>query len=306
AADRRGADRSGPTASGRASGRARRGRADAAAPSAPARKRAAHPPSAPVERRREAARARRCRLRRRSPGGRHGARPARARHRGGRAMKRSLLALLVLSFSLPAEAQTSFARRRVSAGEVTGLEMGIEGSLSTVPGGRVRWYLTLYEVVRRRDLRPSPRSTIRATATYAPDAPIAEVPTDASGRASLELAIPEELATSPHLMLEAISPRGVRRVFEVSLALEPRFTVELFVDRSAVPPGASVAAFGRVIDGATGARGAAHEVTLQASDRGPLGQPITRRTDSAGVFAAERAMPDSPGSARVMATIEGH
>ena len=79
----------------------------------------------------------------------------------------ALLSMLAMasSFAVPAHAQSSFARRRVSAGEVTGLEMGIEGTLGAVPGGRVRWYLTLHEVIRRRDLRVSPGSVIRATAT---------------------------------------------------------------------------------------------------------------------------------------------
>ncbi len=72
---------------------------------------------------------------------------------------RSFLATLALALlvAAPHASAQTFARRRVDAGEVTGLEMGIEGSLSATPGGRVRWYTTLYEVVRRRDSTGQPR-----------------------------------------------------------------------------------------------------------------------------------------------------
>ena len=214
--------------------------------------------------------------------------------------------VMAASLAVPVHAQSSFARRRVSAGEVTGLEMGIEGTLGAVPGGRVRWYLTLHEVIRRRDLRVSPGSVIRATATYSPGAPVAEVTTDAAGRAALELVIPEDLESAPHLMLEAISPRGVRRVFEVTLELEPRYAIELHLDRMIVPERARVLAFGRVIDRARGVAAAGHEVRLQASAAGPLGPPIMLETDEAGVFSSELAMPERAGTARVVATVEGN
>ncbi|MCZ7686323.1 MAG: hypothetical protein M5U28_49180 [Sandaracinaceae bacterium] len=215
-----------------------------------------------------------------------------------------LVALTALAAPLSASAQT-YARRRVPQGEVTGLEMGIEGGLAIVPGGRLRWYVTLYEVVRRRDLRVSAGSVVRATASFAREEPVSEVTTDADGRAVVEFAIPEDLETAPHLMLEATSPRNVRRVFEVDLELEPRHAVELFVDRDVVPPGATVVAFGRVIDRARGAPSADHEVTLRANARGPLGPPIRVRTDAAGVFSAPIALSGSD-NANVQAIIEGH
>lgn len=188
--------------------------------------------------------------------------------------------LLIAAMAAPASAQT-FARRRVPAGEVTGLEMGIDGTLSAVPGGRVRWFITLYEVVRRRDLRPSGRSTVRVTSSHAPGAPVAEVQTDPQGRAAIELAIPEDLESSPHVMLEAVSPRNVRRVFEVDLALAPRYWPELYVDRDAMPPEGSITAFGRVMDRARNAPASGHEVRVAAG-----GAPVILRTDGAGVFSS--------------------
>ncbi len=214
---------------------------------------------------------------------------------------RTIVLLLVLACALPVDAQTQ-TRRRVAPGEVTGLEMGIEGTLSVVPGGRLRWFITLYEVVGHRDLRPSAGSTVRATASHARGEPLTVVTTDALGRAMLELAIPEDLEAAPHLRLEAISPRDVRRVFEVELSLAPRYGAELYVDRNVVAPGATVIAFGRVIDRARGTVGvgAGHEVQLVAE---AVGTRITLSTDAAGVFHAPIMLGTQSGTFQVQAFV---
>lgn len=195
----------------------------------------------------------------------------------------------------------SFARRRVPQGEVTGLEMGIQGTLRAIPGERLRWELTLYEVVRRTELRPSPGSLVRVTASSDPSSPLAEVTTDAAGRASLELPIGDELERSPHLMLEAISSRGIRRVFEVDLELEPRYQAQLLVDRDVVPPGGSVMVFGRVLDRALGRAASALDVVVRARGAsGPVGPPIELQTDAAGVFSTRVVLPET-GEVRLTA-----
>ena len=51
----------------------------------------------------------------------------------------ALLALLAPLGALPAHAQTSMYRE-VPKGEVTGLELGIEGALRVSRGGRLRWF----------------------------------------------------------------------------------------------------------------------------------------------------------------------
>jgi hypothetical protein len=201
-------------------------------------------------------------------------------------MKTLALFVLTIALAAPASAQT-FARRRVPAGEVTGLEMGIEGSLEAVPGGRVRWFITLYEVLRRQDLRPAARATVRVTSSHAPGAPVAEAQTDAEGRAHIELALPDDLEAGPHLILEAVSPRNVRRVFEVDLILGPRYEPELYVDRDVMPGEGSIAAFGRVIDRARDVPVPNHEVRVEASSNGA---PQIVRTDVNGVFSTVLAI----------------
>ena len=81
-------------------------------------------------------------------------------------MRRLVTTVCLLLLASSATAQGTQARRRVPPGEVTGLEMRIEGSLAAPPGGRVRWFVTLYEVVRRRDLRPAADATLNGLATW--------------------------------------------------------------------------------------------------------------------------------------------
>lgn len=203
-----------------------------------------------------------------------------------RRLSHVLLTLLLLG-ATSAEAQTR-ARRRVAAGEITGLEMGIEGSLQVIPGGTLRWFVTVYEVVRRRELRPSGDTTLVVSSSFSRGEPLAEVTTDARGRAAIEVAIPEDVPAHPTLRVEARSPRRVRRVFSVGLQRQPRHYVELFVDRTRVLPGGSVIAFGRVIDRASGAPAADVEVRASHAE-----EPL--RTDARGVFVFEATGPEAGG-----------
>src|SRR5690606_36947091 len=83
------------------------------------------------------------------------------------------------------------SRRRVPAGEVTGLEMGIEGTVQGFAGDRVRWHVTVYEVLRRRDLRPAANAELTVTTSYLRD-PVTTVRADVRGRATLEIPMPDE------------------------------------------------------------------------------------------------------------------
>lgn len=211
-------------------------------------------------------------------------------------IRRLVITACLLLAAASAEAQGTQARRRVPPGEVTGLEMRIEGGLSAPPGGRVRWFVTLYEVVRRRDLRPAPDATLRVLASFAPGEPVQVVRTDAAGHAAIEVPFPDDLERAPHLRVEAVSPRNVRRVFSVGLQLAGRHRMELFVDRDHAPPGGEVAAIGRLRDAATGRPVAGEEVRLRVAERGAVGAPTTVTTDARGVFFAPALrLPDAPG-----------
>lgn len=217
-----------------------------------------------------------------------------------------IVSCLLLGHSV-ALAQPTRARRLVAAGEVTGLEMGIEGSLSALPGAPTRWFVTLYEVVRHRDLRPSADATLRVLASFSRGEPIAVVQTDAGGRATIEIPIPDDLVDGALIQVEAVSPRRVRRVFSVGLSRVERESIELYVDRAEAPPGASIGVIGRVLDDATGRPVAEREVRVRLWDRGPLGAPVVRTTDARGVFGVDGIeLPESaPGSLRLVATTDG-
>jgi hypothetical protein len=175
--------------------------------------------------------------------------------------------------------------REVPRGEVTGLEMGIDGSLRVMPGVPVRWWVTLYEVLRHRDLRVAAGCQIRALSSSAPEAPVATATTDAMGRAALVLALGEELDAAPHLLVQATCPRGVRRTFDVDLALEPRASLGLVPDRARVPRGGSALVIGRLVDRATGGGMSGVALRVTAAQDGPLGAPRDVVTDASGLFA---------------------
>lgn len=222
-------------------------------------------------------------------------------------MTRRLSIALVLFAALapaPTHAQ-SFSRRDVPRGLVSGLEMGIEGNLEVAPGGKVKWFVTVYEIVGGRQLRPSPDTGLRVLASFHRSDPVAETVTDKAGRAAIEFAVPDDLEQAFDLVVEARSPRGVMRRFEVSVAHTARFRTELLVDRTRVAPGDPIQVWGRVLDSVTNRPSATHEVRLNASSEGyPLGGEQQLRTGPRGVFRATLRAPDRPTTVVIAAAAE--
>lgn len=196
------------------------------------------------------------------------------------------------------------ARRLVAAGEVTGLEMTIEGALHAPPGGRVRWLVTTYEVLRRRDLRVAGGITLTVTASFADGPALMTTTSDAAGHAVLELPLPEDLESGTQISVEAISPRGIRRVFDAPIELDARTRIDLVLDREATLPGGSVVAIGRVRDVRDGRPRAAEPVTLSLREGTLVRAPLELVTDASGVFATEVALPERTGTFQVFAATE--
>ena len=178
-------------------------------------------------------------------------------------------------------------------GGVTGLEMGIEGSLHARPGGRLSWFVTVHEIVAGRDLRPAPRAALRVLASFQPNKPLLEAVSDAGGRAALSFDVPADLERSFQLVIEVRSPRRVQRRFEVTVQLGRRYRTELHVDRRTIEPGGTLQAWGRVMDLARGRPSSEHALTIQV--RG--GAPQKARTDRRGVFHVAVQAPDLPQTA---------
>lgn len=141
----------------------------------------------------------------------------------------------------------SAARRPVRAGEVTGLELGLEGSLEVSPGGALRWLMTLYEVVGQDRLRPAADGEIRILASYHPEAPADVIRTDRYGRAQAEIAVPESRCCAFDVMFEARSRSRVQRRFQVRVEIGASRRVEVLSDRTVVAPGETFTVFGRAL-----------------------------------------------------------
>lgn len=79
-----------------------------------------------------------------------------------RAMRLRAVALFIATCAVSTAFTTRDAgaqqatRRVVQDGEVSGLELALEGTRAPVRGGRMRYLLTVYEVVGQRALRPAP------------------------------------------------------------------------------------------------------------------------------------------------------
>ncbi len=214
------------------------------------------------------------------------------------------LALALLS-STRADAQTA-THREVPRGEVSGLELGIDGSLVVAPGRPLLWWTTLYEIVRGRDLRRAAGCSLRASFEGAPSAPIATVTTDAAGRARLVMPMPARL-DALGLEVEATCPSRVQRRFHATLEREPEERIDIALERPRTTVGDSVTVLGRVTSPATGSGVDGVEVLVEVSRRGARrGEDAvvgTRRvtTDRAGLFVARLDPFTAPGAIAVTA-----
>ena len=224
-------------------------------------------------------------------------------------MSRSLLPLAILTATalapMPATAQR-FARPDVPRGAVSGLEMGIEGNLAAPPGGHVRWYVTVYEIVGGRELRLAAATELRALASFHRSEPVAVATTDAGGRARIEFEVPADLEQSFNLVVEARSPKRVMRSFDVRVQLGPRYRTELFTDRSSLAPGAPLQVWGRVFDLARNRPAVNHQVQLRAKrhDGALIGRAHELHSNSQGMFHALLTAPEQDSTFSVEAMAE--
>lgn len=216
------------------------------------------------------------------------------------------LAIVLAAASVAPPARARLARVNVPRGQVSGLEMAIEGNMKVVPGARVRWFVTVYEIVRGRDLRPAAATKLLALASFHRKAPVATATTDRYGRARIEFEVPEKIAQSFRLVVEARSPKRVMRRFDVQVELAPRYRTELFVDRTRLTPGATLHAWGRVFDLARNRPAPRHAVRLSARRTNGvlMGQERALKADANGVFHASLSSPIGPGRFRVEAQAE--
>lgn len=204
---------------------------------------------------------------------------------------------LVASASHPAHAQST---RRPITGEVQGMELGLDGSLVVPRGSSTTWLLTAYDVLGVDRLRPSAGAKIVVTSAVQPGEPVAEIEADGRGRASVELAIPEDAPPAVGVTISLYSKAEVQRRFELTVRTQENRQLRVFL----APPAASepAVALGRLTD-LSGVGIAEAPIELVFSDgRGPVGSPVSVTTDPHGLFAGRIAPPtDFVGSLEVRA-----
>lgn len=199
----------------------------------------------------------------------------------------SLVAGTVVCFGPGPTVAAQPLRRALPTGELSGLELGIEGPMTVTPGTRARWLVVAHEVVRDRDLRPARDARIEAFASYEPAHPVAETRTDAYGRAVVDVAIPAELPSGFELQIDLRSERArLTRRFRVQVAVDAADRLTIAASRPNPRPGERVALLGTLKD-PLGAPRANATVALQAwRGNAPEGARWEVTTDAEGRFVA--------------------
>lgn len=183
--------------------------------------------------------------------------------------------------------------RRVPRGEISGLDLQVEGQTRVYRGGRARLAFTAFEVLGLDRLRRAPRTAIDVHASFSRDAAVASVVTDAEGRAFAEFDVPSDVPPSVRLVVEARSPNRVQRRFEIPIDVVDGRELELSVRPSMAPPGSTFVAEGRAFDRASRRPlgGVPVELRVQGP-RGPVGDPTRLVTDGDGHFAHSLTLPN--------------
>jgi hypothetical protein len=211
-----------------------------------------------------------------------------------RSLVRALpLLVLVSALAHAPLAAAQGARARVRAGDVTGLEMGLEGALSAPRGGTLRWLVTTYEVLGLAELRPAAdvRIHVSTSVQQAEDATV--VRSDANGRAMLELPVPADAPSSFRVVLRLVNAAGVQRRFELSVQTTVGEALEVYFAEPVLAPGAPARVFGRLVDARSSRprRDAEVELTLRDGAGRPLQAGQRIRTDAAGLYALVLSVP---------------
>jgi hypothetical protein len=217
----------------------------------------------------------------------------------------TLVLLTWVVASAPAHAQR-VTRAVMPRGEVTGLELALEGATSVPEGSSLRWFITLYEVVGHDALRPARNGRVRVLASFRPDDTIADVRMDQHGRAEVAVPVPPDYFDEFEVVLEARSG-AVARTFRTNVTPVASGRVELVADRASVQPGERIAVVGRAVISASGRPVAGRAVSIVVADQD--GRRLETRDDlvtgPSGVFGAVVEAPDGVASIQVRAIVDG-
>lgn len=199
-------------------------------------------------------------------------------------------------------------RTALPSGQVTGLEMSIEGPREVRPGDTPRWMIAAHEIHRDRDYRPATGIEVRMFASIQRDEPVAEATTDAHGRAILSMQVPEEGTDGFEILIDARSAeRQMRRRFRVWVQAEPARHLNANVILARHRAGATNAVIGELRDGRdVGVRGELEVVVRDQNGGRVLFGPERIETAPDGSYASPIRLAESfVGNAEVRVTMPG-
>ena len=200
-----------------------------------------------------------------------------------------LLGLLLAAGSAQAQ-----ERSRVRRGNVDGIELAIDGGLVAPRGGEIRWLVTAYEVVGLSELRVASGVEVFVSTSLGAQEDAANATTDAMGRATVSISVPDDAPQSFTAVIRAVHENGLQRRFELPVRVMVGARIELHVARARVQPDGPLRAFGRLLDARTGRpiADATLRLTLRDGAERPLAAMRPVRTDSAGAFATTFEVPE--------------
>lgn len=212
--------------------------------------------------------------------------------------------LLIAIAATHVHAQTA---PRATRTEVTGIELGLEGTVTGVRGGSLRWILAAHEVLGVSDLRPAAGAIVRVVTSITPFDQSVSVTTDAFGRGVIDLPIPSDAPSNFMASIEVASGQRARRRFDLPIQVIDAARIDLFLVRAANVPSTSAQIFGRVFHTQTGAPLANEDVIIEVYSQREraIGHRMRARTNAEGLFALtvqlrpDDARPSTSATARL-------
>jgi hypothetical protein len=202
-----------------------------------------------------------------------------------------------------ASAAAQAAARARPRGDVSGVEVTLEGGLTARRGGSLRWLVTTYEVTGTHTLRLAPGAQVRLSSSLQ-GADDVEVVADARGRALIELPIPTDAPSGVGVVVEVRTANNVQRRFEVGISIEEGRTLGVGLLPRQAAPGDTVYAVLTLTEPHTQVGVPNAELRVELRDaRGPLGEPQRVRTDAAGLATLPLAIPDDAQAGRLTVNV---
>lgn len=207
----------------------------------------------------------------------------------------AFVAVLVSTIALVGIAARAQIVHSVPRGEVSGVDLQIDGRLVAHRGHPMRLSLTTFEVLGLDRLRRAAGATVHVYASFSRERALGTITSDPHGRVLTSIDVPEDAPSSFVVLLEVQSRSRVSRRFEFPVQVLESRSLEIAAAPYAVFPGSDFHVGGRLVDARTSRALAGVELTLDLSGpRGPVGSAVRISTDATGSFRRSyRIAPDA-------------